>query len=79
MNLVIFPLGQTSFHFVCTGFLAEVSGVDGATRSFQILSEKLSQLILYKDSQQILNLLPIIFLKMKDSEALPILPIIENF
>lgn len=39
MNLVIFPLGQTSFHFVCTGFLAEVSRVDGATRSFQILSE----------------------------------------
>lgn len=38
MNLMIFPLGQTSFHFDCAGFLAEVSGVDGATRSFQILS-----------------------------------------
>lgn len=38
MNLVIFPLGKTSFHFDCAGFLAEVSGVDGAIRSFQILS-----------------------------------------
>lgn len=38
MNLMIFPLGQTSFHFDCAGFLAEISGVDGATRSFQILS-----------------------------------------
>lgn len=31
--------GTNLFHFVCTGFLAEVSGVDEARRSFQILSE----------------------------------------
>lgn len=65
------PLGQTSFlHFAFIVFSAEDCKTDRAMRPLQILSD--DQLILYKESQNILNLFPMVFLKMKDSGAMTI-------
>lgn len=73
----VYELHDTSFgtnlffNFICIGFLAEDSKVDGAVRPFQIFSDD-QLIILYKDSQNILNLFPMTFLKMKGSGAMTV-------
>lgn len=67
---MMFPLGQgNSFlHFTCILFLAEDCKIDRAMRPLKSFSD--DQLILYRESQNTLNLFPMVFLKMKNSGAM---------
>lgn len=60
---MLFPWEKIFFYFTCIGFLAEDSKIDRAMRLFEIFRD--DQLIPYINSQNILNLFPMIFLKLK--------------